>query len=63
MSPTSDPDDRARSADPPVVEEPIVVDEDGIEHPDPITRREGLEQELVEEGRSEAGAEVGQHIK
>jgi hypothetical protein len=36
---------------------------DESEHPDPITQREGLEQELIEEGRSEDGKEIGEHIE
>jgi hypothetical protein len=35
---------------------------DESEHPDEITQREGLEQELLEEGRSEDGEEIGEHI-
>ncbi|HEX6421386.1 MAG TPA: hypothetical protein VFZ77_22985 [Acidimicrobiales bacterium] len=31
------------------------------ENPDPVTRREAIEQELAEEGLSEEGGEVGQH--
>jgi hypothetical protein len=31
------------------------------ENPDPITRREAIEQELAEEGLSEEGTELGQH--
>ncbi len=61
MPPTTDPDHR-RSVDDLPGEEPVTEDDDGVQHPDPITRREGMEQELVEEGRSEDGAEVGQHI-
>jgi hypothetical protein len=35
------------------------VEEDIAEHnPDPITRRESLEQELMEEARSEEGEEI-----
>jgi len=35
------------------------VEEDIAEHnPDPVTRRESLEQELMEEGRSEEGEEL-----
>jgi hypothetical protein len=35
------------------------VEEDIVEHnPDPITQRESLEQELMEEGRSEEGEEL-----
>jgi hypothetical protein len=36
--------------------------QDESEHPDHITQREGLEQELIEEGRSEDGEEIGQHV-
>jgi hypothetical protein len=35
---------------------------DEAEHPDHITQREGFEQELIEEGRSEDGEDVGQHV-
>jgi hypothetical protein len=35
---------------------------DESEHPDPITQREGFEQELIEEGRSDEGEDVGQHV-
>ncbi len=36
-----------------------VVEEDIAEHdPDPVTRRESLEQELMEERRSEEGEEI-----
>jgi hypothetical protein len=31
-------------------------------NPDPVTRREALELELMEEGKSEAGEEVGDEI-
>jgi hypothetical protein len=35
------------------------IEEDVAEHnPDPITRRESLEQELMEEGRSDEGEEI-----
>lgn len=35
------------------------VEEDIIEHnPDPVTRRESLEQELMEEARSEEGENI-----
>jgi hypothetical protein len=30
--------------------------------PDPVTRREAVEQELSEEGLSEEGTRIGQHI-
>jgi hypothetical protein len=50
------------SADPLPEEEPVVEDEDGMQDPDPVTRREAWEQELAEEGRSEEGAEVGEHL-
>jgi hypothetical protein len=36
-----------------------VAEEIGEHNPDPITRRESLELELQEEGRSEEGAEIG----
>ena len=62
MPPTTDPADHGRNAGDLPEEEPIVEDDAGVEHPDPITRREGMEQELVEEGRSEEGAQVGQHL-
>lgn len=45
------------SADPDVDPE-----RDESEHPDHITAREGLEQELIEEGRSEDGEDIGQHL-
>jgi hypothetical protein len=32
------------------------------EAPDETTRREALEQELMDEGLSEEGAEIGEHI-
>jgi hypothetical protein len=35
-----------------------LVDEIAATNPDPITRRESLEQELMEEGRSSEGAAV-----
>ena len=45
------------------VEDPDVDPEvDENEHPDHVTRREALEQELLEEGRSKAGEDIGQHI-
>jgi hypothetical protein len=36
---------------------------DESEHPDEVTQREGLEQELLEEGRSDEGEEIGEHIE
>ncbi len=45
----------------PVEPKPVekVADEVAEANPDPITRREALEQRLMEEGRSEEGEEVG----
>jgi hypothetical protein len=31
-------------------------------NPDPVTRREALELDLMEEGRSEAGEEIGDEV-
>lgn len=31
------------------------------QNPDPVTRREAIEQELAEEGLSDEGADLGQH--
>ena len=36
--------------------------ETAAENPDPVTRREAVEQELSEEGLSDEGARIGQHI-
>jgi hypothetical protein len=36
--------------------------EQEIEGDDPITQREELELELMEEGESERGADIGEHI-
>ena len=36
--------------------------EQELEGDDPVTRREELETELMEEDRSEDGAEIGDHI-
>ena len=39
------------------------LEEEGAEHnPDPQTRREALELELMEENRSDAGEDVGDEI-
>jgi hypothetical protein len=51
-----------RPATPLPEEEPVVEDEGGMQDPDPVTRREAWEQELAEEGRSDEGAEVGEHL-
>ena len=38
-----------------------IAREVGRENPDPMTRREAIEQELAEEDLSEEGGELGQH--
>jgi hypothetical protein len=39
------------------------LEEDAADrNPDPATRREALELELMEEGRSEAGEEIGDEV-
>ena len=40
-----------------------IYDEVGAENPDPITRREAIEGELDEEGLSDEGGELGEHIE
>ncbi len=39
-----------------------IYDEVGAENPDPVTRREAIEGELEEEGLSDEGAELGEHL-
>ncbi|HEY7138232.1 MAG TPA: hypothetical protein VIB48_24465 [Acidimicrobiia bacterium] len=51
---TSGPEDRDNGEEP--IEE--LVEEAREENPDPTTRREAYELELMEEGRSDEGAEV-----
>jgi hypothetical protein len=50
-----------RPADP-SADPDVDPDRDESEHPDHVTQREALEQELIEEGRSEEGEDIGQHI-
>jgi hypothetical protein len=52
-----DPDerDRARARE--------IYEEVGADDPDPVTRREAVEGELEDEGLSEAGEELGEHIE
>ncbi|HEX6423127.1 MAG TPA: hypothetical protein VFZ79_06575 [Acidimicrobiales bacterium] len=38
-----------------------IAREVAADNPDPITRREAIEQELAEEGLSDEGTELGQH--
>ena len=40
-----------------------IYEEVGAENPDPITRREAVEGELEDEGLSEEGEELGEHIE
>jgi hypothetical protein len=62
-SKSTDPNGRRDPAAPADdVDVEIVDGTEVVEHPDPITRREGMEQELLEEGRSEDGADIGEHI-
>jgi hypothetical protein len=51
---TSGPDERDQGDEP--IDE--LVEEAREENPDPTTRREAYELELMEEGRSDEGAEV-----
>lgn len=48
--------------DPEAKTEAEIEDEAAREPDDPITRREELELELMEEGDSEAGEDIGDHI-
>jgi hypothetical protein len=48
---------RAQTDDPPETEGELELEGD-----DPVTKREELEQELMEAGNSEEGAEIGDHI-
>ena len=40
-----------------------IYEEVEIENPDPITRREVVEGELEDEGLSDEGAELGEHLE
>jgi hypothetical protein len=40
-----------------------IYEEVGAENPDPITRREAIEGELEDEGLSDDGGELGEHIE
>ncbi|HEU0169832.1 MAG TPA: hypothetical protein VFR26_00240 [Acidimicrobiales bacterium] len=40
-----------------------IYDEVGADNPDPITRREAIEGELEDEGLSDEGGELGEHIE
>ena len=40
-----------------------VYDEVGAENPDPTTRREAVELELEDEGLSDEGGELGEHLE
>jgi len=57
----SDGGERDRQPDDQPVEE---IDEEIAEkNPDPITRREALQQELAQRGRSDEGKQLGDHIE
>jgi hypothetical protein len=56
----SDRDDESHESDEERAEE--LAHEAAEENPDPITYREVLEGELEEEGLSEEGGEIGEHI-
>jgi hypothetical protein len=56
----SDRDDETPESDEERAEE--LAHEAAEENPDPITYREVLEGELEEEGLSEEGGEIGEHI-
>jgi hypothetical protein len=43
-------------------EPPETEGERELEGDDPVTKREELEQELMAEGKSDEGAEIGDHI-
>ena len=58
--PESDPDHDASETPEERAEE--LAQEAEEENPDPITYREVLEGELEEEGLSEEGGEIGEHI-
>jgi hypothetical protein len=57
----SDRDDGTPESDEERAEE--IADEVAEENPDPITYREVLEGELEEEGLSDEGGEIGEHIE
>jgi hypothetical protein len=64
------PEPRSPADDPPPEHEesPLaraeeIYEEVGAENPDPITRREAIEGELEEEGLSDEGSELGEHIE
>ncbi|HKA84855.1 MAG TPA: hypothetical protein VKD21_13380 [Acidimicrobiales bacterium] len=59
-NPESDPDHEASETREERAEE--LAHEAAEENPDPITYREVLEGELEEEGLSEEGGEIGEHI-
>ena len=52
------PNDR----EPEQITEREVEREAAVSDRDPITSREALEEELMDEGESEAGEEIGEHI-
>ena len=54
-----DPDDEATARE--RAEE--IYEEVGAENPDPVTRREAVEGELEEEGLSDEGGLLGEHIE
>jgi hypothetical protein len=56
----SDPDDESQESAEERVEE--LAHEAAEENPDPITYREVLEGELEEEGLSDEGGEIGEHV-
>lgn len=58
---TSD-EHRASGHDREELSEAEIEREAANEPDDPITRREELEQELMEEGESEEGEDIGEHI-
>jgi hypothetical protein len=57
----SDRDDETPESDEERAEE--IAHEVAEENPDPITYREALEGELEEEGLSDEGGEIGEHIE
>jgi hypothetical protein len=55
-----EPDDPDESLDP-AEEAEEIAEEVAEENPDPITRREAVEQALEAEGLSDGGAHIGEH--
>ena len=65
MSDPSSPTDDAPSepAETPRERAEEIYEEVGAENPDPVTRREAIEGELEDEGLSDEGGDLGEHVE